>query len=294
MGRGAVTGAALVAHRGIDMVGFTGGTRTGAAIMEAAGRQLKPCTMELGGKSANIIHESANFERALDGALAGIYSNNGQQCLAGSRILVQRSIAERFIEAFVNGRAAFASAIHCVAIHNSARCASRSHYDRVLSYVEVAKHDGAKLLTGGRPRAGVRQGLLHGADGSARPVQCGARLPGRDLRAVRHLSVYDTLDDAIAIANDSPYGLVGYVWAEDLQVAMRCSRDIRTGTFWVNTPMVRELRAPFGGYKQSGVGRDGATSSVEFFTELKSTIISDRSAGAVASRGRSGRERVRC
>jgi acyl-CoA reductase-like NAD-dependent aldehyde dehydrogenase len=85
--------------------------------------------------------------------------------------------------------------------------------------------------------------------------------------------IYDTLDDAIDIANDSPYGLVGYVWAEDLQVAMRCSRDIRTGTLWVNTPLVRELRAPFGGFKQSGIGRDGATSSVEFFTELKSTII---------------------
>lgn len=272
-GPGAVTGAALVAHRGIDMVGFTGGTRTGAAIMEAAGRQLKPCTMELGGKSANIIHESANFERALDGALAGIYSNNGQQCLAGSRILVQRSIAERFIEAFV-------ARARLIRIGDPLRrdtqlgpLCFKGHYDRVLSYVEVAKQDGAKLLTGGRRAPGFDKGYYMEPTAVLASSNAARVCQEEIFGPFATFLIYDTLDDAIDIANDSPYGLVGYVWAEDLNVAMRCSRDIRTGTLWVNTPLVRELRAPFGGFKQSGIGRDGATSSVEFFTELKSTII---------------------
>jgi acyl-CoA reductase-like NAD-dependent aldehyde dehydrogenase len=272
-GPGAVTGASLIAHPGIDMVGFTGGTRTGATIMEAAGRQLKPCTMELGGKSANIIHESANFERALDGALAGIYSNNGQQCLAGSRILVQRSIAERFIEAFVERARRIRIGDPLRPDTQMGPLCFKDHYDRVLSYVEIARQDGAKLLTGGRRAPGFDKGYymeptaVLAASNAARVCQEEIFGP------FATFLTYDTIEEAIDIANDSPYGLVGYVWAEDLHVAMRCSRDIRTGTLWVNTPLVRELRAPFGGFKQSGIGRDGASSSVEFFTELKSTII---------------------
>jgi acyl-CoA reductase-like NAD-dependent aldehyde dehydrogenase len=273
-GRGPVTGAALVAHPGIDMVGFTGGTRTGAAIMAAAARHLKPCTLELGGKSANIIHESANFERALDGALSGIYSNNGQQCLAGSRILVHRPIAERFIEAFVERTRRIRIGDPLRRDTELGPLCFKDHFDLVQSYVEIAKHDGAKLLTGGRRAAAFEKGYYMEPTAVLAPSNATRVCQEEIFGPFATFLVYDTLDEAIAIANDSRYGLVGYVWAEDLNVAMRCSREIRTGTLWVNTPMVRELRAPFGGYKQSGVGRDGATSSVEFFTELKSTIIS--------------------
>ena len=272
-GRGGVTGVALVSHPGIDMVGFTGGTHTGAAIMSAAGKHLKPCILELGGKSANIVHPSADLDRALDGALGGIYSNNGQQCLAGSRILVQRSIADEFIERFVERARRIRVGDPMDPATEVGPLAFEAHMQRVLSYVEVARADGAKVLTGGRRAPGFDRGYF------VEPTAVLAK--GNQSRVCQEeifgpfatFLVYDTLDEALAIANDSPFGLVAYVWANDLDVVMRASRDLRAGTVWVNTTMVRELRAPFGGYKQSGVGRDGATSSVEFFTELKTTTI---------------------
>lgn len=272
-GRGSVTGVALVSHPGIDMVGFTGGTHTGAAIMSAAGKHLKPCILELGGKSASIVHPSADLDRALDGALGGIYSNNGQQCLAGSRILVQRSIADEFIARFVERARRIRVGDPMDPATEVGPLAFEAHMQRVLSYVEVARADGAKVLTGGRRAPGFDRGYF------VEPTAVLAR--GNQSRVCQEeifgpfatFLVYDTLDEALAIANDSPFGLVAYVWANDLNLVMRASRDLRAGTVWVNTTMVRELRAPFGGYKQSGVGRDGATPSVEFFTELKTTTI---------------------
>jgi acyl-CoA reductase-like NAD-dependent aldehyde dehydrogenase len=272
-GRGAVTGNALVTHPGIDMIGFTGGTVTGSAIAATAGRNLKPVALELGGKSANMIFESANVERALDGALAGIFGNNGQQCLAGSRILVQRGIAERFIERFVERARRIRLGDPMSPETEIGPLAFRQHMERVLSYVDVAKADGAKLLTGGRRAAQFDKGWF------IEPTAVLA--PDNDARVCQEeifgpfaaFLVFDTLDDAIRIANASKFGLVNYVWSEDLNTVMRCSREIRAGTVWVNTPMMRELRAPFGGYKESGIGRDGPFSSLDFFTELKTTII---------------------
>jgi acyl-CoA reductase-like NAD-dependent aldehyde dehydrogenase len=272
-GRGAVTGAALVAHPGIDMVAFTGGTETGATIMSAAGRRLKPCLLELGGKSASIVHPSADMGRALDGALGGIYANNGQQCLAGSRLLVHRSIADEFIGRFVARTRRIRIGDPINPDTELGPLAFEEHMRRVLSYVEVAKADGATLLTGGRRADGFERGYYVEptavlATGNASRV-CQEEIFG----PFATFLVYDTLEEAIAIANDSPYGLVAYLWASDVDVVMRASRDLRAGTVWVNTTMVRELRAPFGGFKQSGVGRDGANSSAEFFTELKTTTI---------------------
>lgn len=272
-GRGPVTGTALVEHADIDMVAFTGGTHTGRTIMAAAGRHLKPCILELGGKSANIIHESAVIERALDGALASIYSNNGQQCLAGSRILLHRPIAERFIAAFVERTRRIRIGDPLQPETELGPLCFREHLERVLSYVKIAVDEGAELLTGGRRAPGFSAGYY--MEPTAVLAQSNkARVCQEEIFGpFATILVYDTVDEAIGMANDSPYGLVAYVWAGDLDVTMRCSRGIRAGTIWVNTPMVRELRAPFGGFKQSGIGRDGATSSVEFFTELKTTTI---------------------
>lgn len=272
-GRGSVTGNALVSHPGIDMVGFTGGTSTGRAIMASAGAQLKPVALELGGKSANLIFESADQERALDGALIGIFANNGQQCLAGSRILVQRSIAKEFIERFTARAKRIRLGDPLSPQTEIGPLAFEGHMQRVLSFVDVAKSDGAKLLTGGRRAPGIDKGYF------VEPTAVLA--PSNDARVCQEeifgpfatFVEFDTLDEAIAIANRSKFGLVGYVWSDDLPTVMRCAREIRTGTVWVNTPMMRELRAPFGGYKESGIGRDGPQASVEFFTELKSTII---------------------
>lgn len=272
-GRGSVTGVALVSHPGIDMVGFTGGTRTGAAIMAAAGRHLKPCVLELGGKSANIIHPSADLDRALDGALAGIYSNNGQQCLAGSRILVHRSIADAFIARFVERAQRMRIGDPMDPATELGPLAFAAHLERVLGYVDVAREDGATLLTGGRRAPGFGRGYYLEPTAVLAPHNAARVCQEEIFGPFATFLVYDSFDEAIAIANDSPFGLVAYLWAGDVDLVMRGSRELRAGTVWVNTTMVRELRAPFGGYKQSGVGRDGAASSVEFFTELKTTTI---------------------
>jgi acyl-CoA reductase-like NAD-dependent aldehyde dehydrogenase len=272
-GRGQITGDALVNHAGVDMIGFTGGTGTGRAIAATAGRNLKPVALELGGKSANIICDTADVERALDGALAGIYGNNGQACLAGSRILVQRGIADAYIERFVARSRKIKIGDPMLPSTEIGPLAFEQHMQRVLSYVDVAKADGATLLTGGRRSPEHDKGWF------IEPTAVLA--PGNDARVCQEeifgpfatFLTFDTVDEAVAIANASKFGLVSYVWTEDLSTAMRCARDIRAGTVWVNTAMIRDLRAPFGGYKESGIGRDGPQASLEFFTELKATII---------------------
>ena len=272
-GRGGVTGVALVSNPAIDMVGFTGGSATGRSIMAAAGRNLKPCILELGGKSASIVFDSADLDQALDGTLLGIYSNNGQQCLAGSRILLHRSIAHDFIDKFTARAAAMRIGHPMDDDTEIGPLAFKAHMDRVLSFVEIAKTEGATLLTGGGRAPGFNQGFY---------VQPTAVLaPGNAARVCQEeifgpfasFLIFDTVDEAITIANDSPFGLAAYVWSNDLPTTMRATRDIRAGVVWVNTPMMRELRAPFGGYKESGVGRDGATTSAEFFTEAKTVSI---------------------
>jgi acyl-CoA reductase-like NAD-dependent aldehyde dehydrogenase len=272
-GRGAVTGNALVSGPDIDMVGFTGGTHTGRAIMSAAGRNLKPCILELGGKSASIVDEHADLERALDGTLLGIYSNNGQQCLAGSRILVHRRIAGDFIARFVERTRNLRVGDPMAAGTEIGPIAFKAHMERVLSFVDVARADGAQLLAGGQRAPGFDRGYYIEPTAVLAPRNSARVCQEEIFGPFATFLVYDTIEEAIAIANDSPFGLVCYVWSEDLDTVMRVSRDVRAGTVWVNTPMMRELRAPFGGYKQSGIGRDGPTSSVEFFTELKATII---------------------
>lgn len=272
-GRGHVTGSALVGHAGIDMVAFTGGTHTGRLIAAEAGRNLKPVILELGGKSANIVFDSADFDAALDGSLMGIYANNGQMCLAGSRILVQRGVAERFIEAFVARARRIRIGPPTDPATELGPLAFRAHYERVLSYTEVARADGAELLCGGGRAPGFDKGwyvqptAVRVRDNRARVCQEEIFGPWATLQ------VFDTTDEALTIANDSPYGLVSYVWSQRLDEVMRASREIRAGVVWVNTPLMRELRSHFGGVKDSGFGGDGATSTPEFFTQPRSTII---------------------
>jgi acyl-CoA reductase-like NAD-dependent aldehyde dehydrogenase len=272
-GRGPVTGNALVSHPEVDMIGFTGGTATGRSIAATAGKNLKPIALELGGKSANMIFDSASIERALDGALAGIFGNNGQQCLAGSRILLHQAIANEFVERFVERAKKIRLGDPQLASTEVGPLAFKAHLDRVLSFVDVARADGANLLVGGKRSATFARGYF------MEPTAVMA--PSNDARVCQEeifgpfatFLTFKSLDEAIAIANRSKFGLVSYVWSEDLHTVMRCSREIRAGTVWVNTPMMRELRAPFGGYRESGIGRDGPFSSLDFFTELKSTII---------------------
>ncbi|QOL82271.1 aldehyde dehydrogenase [Pseudooceanicola spongiae] len=272
-GRGSVTGAALVAHPGVDLISFTGGTETGRSIMSAAGRNLVPCTMELGGKSANIIFASADQERALDGALQGIFSNNGQQCLAGSRILLERSIFDDFTEKF----RARAEQVRVGDPLDDATevgpLASLAHMNRVLSFVDAARGDGGRLLTGGARRHDLGEGYFIAPTAVCASSNADRCAQDEIFGPFATFLPFDTADEAVAIANDTAFGLVSYVWSDDLPTVMATTPRLRSGVVWVNTPMMRELRAPFGGYKTSGVGREGGAACEAFYTEEKTTTL---------------------
>ncbi|MEM7566491.1 MAG: aldehyde dehydrogenase [Pseudomonadota bacterium] len=278
-GRGDVTGAALVAHPEVDLVSFTGGTETGRAIMAEAGRRLVPCTMELGGKSANIVFASADRERALDAALASIYSNNGQQCLAGSRIFVEREIADDFIADFVERARRIRVGDPTDKATELGPLASAAHRDRVLRFAENAAKDGVEILTGG----GV-PGLPDAIAGGFYIEPIAALAPDNDVAVCQDeifgpfatFQIFDGYDDVIAKANATRFGLVSYVWSDHLPTVERAVRDLRSGVVWVNTTMTRELRAPFGGFKDSGVGREGGEACERFYTEPKTVTTPSR------------------
>lgn len=272
-GRGQVTGDALVRHPDVRVVSFTGGTATGRAIAAAAAPGLKRVDLELGGKSANIITASANLDDALDGALTSIYTNNGQQCFAGSRILLQRSIAEEFIARFVARAQAIRVGDPLDPQTEVGPLSNASHYQRVLSFVQSAEQEGGLLLCGGHRPTALPVGYY------LEPTA--VLMPSNDNRVCQEeifgpfvaFQIYDDLERALAIANDSEYGLVSYIWSQDLAEVQRASRVLQAGIVLVNTPMVLDLRFPFGGYKNSGVGREGIDGMRHFYTEEKTVTL---------------------
>jgi len=272
-GRGPVTGQALTSHPGVDVIGFIGGTATGSAIMGSAAATIKKVGLELGGKSANIVLASADFDQAIDGSLLAILTGSGQQCLAGSRILIERPIADAFIEQFTERMRNIRIGDPFDPQTELGPMAFAAHRDKVLSYVGIAEGEGAKLLCGGRAAEGFGDGYFIEPTAvmaaSNRSRVCQEEIFG----PFASLLVVDSVDEAVQIANDSVFGLVSYLWSRDLPTVMDAARRIEAGTVWVNTPLARDLRAPFGGYKQSGLGRDGLQSSVELMTEEKTMMV---------------------
>jgi len=271
-GRGAVTGANLVAHPEVDLVSFTGGGAAGRQIAAAAGAGLKKCDLELGGKSANIISDSADLEQAVDGSLMSIYTNSGQMCFAGSRILVQRSIAEAFLERFIaRARAIRVGDPHQVETEMGP-VAYEAHLERVLSFCRPDA--GGQVLSGGNRLEGagyfMEPTVLRAESAEARCFQEEIFGP------VASVMTYDRFDDAIAIANQSRYGLAGYLWTSRLDECTRAGAEMRTGCLMVNSPMSDDLRMPFGGVKDSGVGREGIESLRNFYSEEKAIAIATR------------------
>ncbi len=267
------TGEALAQHPAVDAIALTGGTATGKAVMRLAADSVKSLSFELGGKSANLIFADADWERALDGALLGIFSNNGQQCLAGSRLLVEAKIYDQFVSEFV----ARANNIRVGNPLDSATevgpLITEKHLNRVLEFIAAGQAEGAHLLAGGtRPRDLPAGNYL-------RPTVFGEGLTATCISReeifgpVAVFKRFETEDEAIALANDSDYGLAGYVWSQNLERTHRVAARLRTGTVWVNTPMFRDIRAPFGGIKQSGFGRDGGHYGLDFYTQTKTICL---------------------
>lgn len=271
-GRGEVTGAALANAPDVAMISFTGGPVGGRAVAEAAARRQVPCVMELGGKSATIIFDDADLDAALEGALASIFSSNGEACLAGSRILVQESIADDFTRAFVERTQTIrVGDPHSEGI-SMGPMVSAAHQARVLGFFDSADRDGDRILCGGpMPEGGEGFYVRPGAIIAASPK---SRIWNEEVFGpVAALMTFADEAEAVALANDSQYGLSGYLWTSDLGRAMRVAERIRTGTVVINAPFMRELNAPFGGVKGSGVGREGGTHSWMNFTEAKTTVI---------------------
>lgn len=268
-------GAALTGSPLVDKISFTGSPGVGRRIAQAAGANLKPVTMELGGKSPNIVFDDADFDRALIGALAGIFGATGQTCIAGSRLLVQRGIYDRMVE----GLAARAGQIRMgdprLPETEMGTAANQPQFEKILSFIEAAKGDGARLVAGGGRAEGP--GLERGffiqptifAD-----VRNEMKVAQEEIFGpVLSIIPFDEEEEAISIANATSYGLASGVWSENISRCLRMMRAIDSGVVWVNTYRVAAPQAPFGGMKDSGFGRVRGEAGILEFTQTKTVFI---------------------
>ncbi|MEU7041258.1 5-carboxymethyl-2-hydroxymuconate semialdehyde dehydrogenase [Streptomyces varsoviensis] len=276
-GLGESAGAALVEHPDVPLISFTGETATGRGIMRAAAEGLKGLSMELGGKSPCVVFADADLGAAVDGALFGVYSLNGERCTAGSRILVEESVYPEFVARFAEradrtrvGRPDDPATEIGALVHPE-------HYERVLGYVAAGRKQGARLVAGGERPAHLPDGNYLAATAFA-DVTPDMRIWREEIFGpVAAIASFRDEEDAVRLANDTPYGLAGYVWTTDLARGHRVAQAIDAGMVWLNSHNVRDLRTPFGGGKASGVGREGGESSIDFYTErqLVSVALGD-------------------
>jgi aldehyde dehydrogenase (NAD+) len=269
------TGQALVAGGGLDKISFTGSGHAGRAIAAAAGRNLTPLVLELGGKSPNIIFADAALEKAVPGALAGIFAATGQTCIAGSRLLVQRSVHDRVRAELAERARAIRLGDPLDPATEMGTVANQPQFDRIIDFIESARGDGATLVTGGR-RAAARE--LAGGLFVEPTIFAGV---DNDMRVAREeifgpvLSIipFDTEEEAVAIANDTSFGLASGIWTESLNRAHRVARALRTGMVWVNTYRAVAVQTPFGGVKDSGFGRERGEEGLREFLTTKNVMI---------------------
>jgi aldehyde dehydrogenase (NAD+) len=271
---GAALGQALVEHPGIDKIAFTGGTATGKAIMRAAADTLKKITLELGGKSPNIVLADADLDAALRGATTGIFYGKGEVCAAGSRLLVDRSIKSEFMEKLAARAKKMVAGDPLDPKTRYGSLASKKQLENVQRYVESAKKEGATLVAGGgRADIGTGKGYFFQPTvfDNVAPEMTIAReeIFGPVLATIE----FSDLDEAIARANDSQYGLAAAVWTRDVKKAHYVARKLQAGTVWINTYNVYDTAAPFGGYKASGFGREMSAHALEHYTQVKSVWV---------------------
>jgi aldehyde dehydrogenase (NAD+) len=267
-------GSALV-EGDIDKVSFTGSANVGRQIAAAAGRRLKPMTLELGGKSPNMIFADADLERAAVGALAGIFGAAGQTCIAGSRLLVQREVHDRVVKAIAERAAQVRMGDPLDPATDMGTAANEPQFKRILDSIARAKSEGARLVTGGNAARGP--GLENGF--FVEPTVFADVNNGMDLAKeevfgpVLAVIPFDTEEEAVAIANESRYGLAAGVWTESLPRALRVTRALQAGQIWVNTYRALAVQAPFGGWKESGFGREKGEQALDEFLATKNVMI---------------------
>jgi betaine-aldehyde dehydrogenase len=273
-GDGPVAGAALAESGLVDKIAFTGSTRTGRAILHAAAdSNLKRVTLELGGKSPNVFFADAEWEAAVEGAVFGVFVNQGEVCSAGSRILVERSIHESFLEAIVAKAKAIRVGDPLDRATRMGPLVTAAHRDRVMGYIESGRREGARLVLGG----GKPDGLERGAyveptifDG----VAPGMRIAQEEIFGpVVSVIPFDDEQQAVEIANNTPYGLAGAVWTRDIFRAFRVVRKLRAGVVWVNHMQPTYVEAPWGGVKMSGGGRELGLHGIDNYLEMKQVHV---------------------
>lgn len=264
----ASTGEALTTDPRVDRITFTGESGTGRAITAAAARNLTPVSLELGGKGANLVFADADLDTAVGWSIKAIFTNAGQVCLAGSRLYVERPVLDEFVARFVAAAEALVVGDPRDPATQIGPLASETHWRKVTGYLD---DPAGKVLTGGRGEGWVvRPTVLVDVPADA-PVQC-----EEVFGPVVTITAFDDEAEGVRLANDSPYGLNAMVFTENLSRAHRVSAALRAGTVWTNCFFVRDLRAPFGGFADSGWGREGGNFSREFFTEPKACVMAIR------------------
>ena len=273
-GTGNSAGQAIIEHPGIKAISFTGGTKTGAHIARTAAPMFKKLSLELGGKNPNVIFADCDYQKMLDVTIRSSFANQGQICLCGSRIFVERSIFEKFKNDFVS-RVAQLTVGHPAQDVSLGAIVSEDHRDKILHYIAVAQEEGGRVLTGGHKVVvqGHEKGFyLAPTVIEVRRADC--RVNQEEIFGpVVTLMPFDGEQEVLNYANDVPYGLSASVWTSDLDRSMRMSQSIQAGIVWINTWMNRDLRTPFGGIKASGIGREGGFEALRFFTEAKNVCI---------------------
>ena len=275
-GSGKQTGAAIVDHPEIKAISFTGGTVTGEHIASVAAPTFKKLSLELGGKNPSIIFDDCDFEEAVHQAVRSAFTNQGEICLCGSRILIENSIYDQFRDAFVNKVKQLTVGDPFEDGINVGALVSKSHWEKVLSYIQLAKEEGGTILCGGNsvsPKGRCEQGwfieptVIEGLDNGCRTNQEEIFGP------VVTLQRFSSEEEAIALANGTRYGLAANVWTQHLAKAHRMAHALDFGIVWINCWLLRDLRTPFGGMKDSGVGREGGFEVLRFFSETKNVCV---------------------
>ena len=276
-GTGPNVGAAITAHPKIGTISFTGGTVTGRKVAEAAAPLFKKVSLELGGKNPNIVFADADLDAAIAGSVRSSFANQGQVCLCGSRVFVERSAYKDFVHRFIEKAAQLKQGDPLEEKTEQGAIVSKTQLDKVKFYVDLAQKEGGKIALGGNAPDAINERCRDGyffppTVLTDLPVSC--RTNREEIFGpVITITPFDNEDEVIGYANDCDYGLASSVWTQNLSRAHRVAEKIHTGTVWVNCWLVRDLRVPFGGMKQSGVGREGGDEALRFFTEPKNVCI---------------------
>ena len=281
-GLGLEVGQPMVDHPNLDKVAFTGSDASGQKIYESAAKKIIPVTLELGGKSPNIVFEDADFESAVMGTISGIFAATGQTCIAGSRLLVQRSIHDSFVERLIEVAKEAKIGDPMSTDTHVGPVTTPPQYKKILDYIEVGRKEGAKCVLGGKPYAGdglrsdrfVEPTIFTGVSNQMRIAQ--EEIFGPVLSVIP----FDDEEEAIALGNDIVFGLAAGVWTSDIGRALRMSEKLKAGTIWVNTYRAVSYTSPVGGYKRSGKGKESGQESIKEFLQVKSVWIAQETTPA--------------